>query len=73
MIESGEGTGFTDTSRRVAEWIASYRARLPGLPVLARVRPGDVAAALPLAPPEEPEDVEAVSYTHLTLPTNREV
>lgn len=45
---------------RVAEWAADYRARLPELPVLARVEPGEVAAGLPAAPPERGESLEAV-------------
>lgn len=60
MIESRDGADFVATSHRVAEWIASYRDRLPDLPVLSRARPGDVADALPAAPPEEPEAFEAI-------------
>lgn len=60
MTENRDDADFLVTSRRVAEWIASYRARLPELPVLSRVRPGEVAGALPDAPPEEPEAFEAI-------------
>lgn len=46
---------FVAAAAEVAEWIASYRGAIEELPVLSRVRPGDVAAALPASPPEEPE------------------
>jgi aromatic-L-amino-acid/L-tryptophan decarboxylase len=52
--------GFLDASARVAEWIADYRARLPELPVLARVEPGATAARIPEEPPEGPEALEAI-------------
>jgi len=42
-----------------AEWVAGYRARVGSLPVLARVRPGDVTAALPAEPPASGDAVEA--------------
>ncbi len=57
-LEAPEELGAALT--RVAEWAAHYRARLPELPVLARVEPGDVAGALPTAPPERGESLEAV-------------
>jgi aromatic-L-amino-acid decarboxylase len=42
------------------EWAASYLERVGTLPVLARVRPGEIAAALPDSCPEQPESFEAV-------------
>jgi aromatic-L-amino-acid decarboxylase len=51
---------FREQGHRVVDWIADYWGRLDGLPVLAQVRPGEVAAALPGALPEEPEPLEAV-------------
>lgn len=42
------------------EWAASYLDRVASLPVLAQVAPGDIAARLPSAPPEEPEPFSAV-------------
>ncbi len=42
------------------EWAASYLDRVASLPVLAQVAPGDIAARLPAAPPEEPEAFSAV-------------
>jgi aromatic-L-amino-acid decarboxylase len=37
------------------EWAARYLERVPELPVLAQVRPGDVSAKLPESAPEQPE------------------
>ena len=52
--------GLVPSTLRMARWIEAYRARLAELPVLSRVQPGDVAAALPEAPPETPESYEAI-------------
>jgi len=46
--------------REVLEWIARYQERVEELPVLSRVAPGEVRAALPLSPPEEPEPFDDV-------------
>ncbi|HMM77571.1 MAG TPA: pyridoxal-dependent decarboxylase [Gammaproteobacteria bacterium] len=45
---------------RLGEWIASYYARLPQLPVLSRAAPGELRAALPPAAPEQPEPYSAL-------------
>lgn len=37
------------------DWIVDYLDRLPELPVMSQVEPGDVRAALPSGPPEEAE------------------
>jgi aromatic-L-amino-acid/L-tryptophan decarboxylase len=37
------------------EWAASYFERLPDLPVLAQVAPGELSAQLPASAPEQPE------------------
>lgn len=37
------------------EWAARYLERVPELPVLAQVQPGDLSARLPLSPPEQAE------------------
>jgi aromatic-L-amino-acid decarboxylase len=42
------------------EWAASYLERVGELPVLAQVAPGEIRAALPERPPEEPEPFAAV-------------
>lgn len=41
-------------------WAASYLDRVRDLPVLARVEPGEIRAALPASPPEEGEPFSAV-------------
>ena len=42
------------------DWAADYLERVGELPVLARVTPGDIRAALPASPPEQPEPFSAV-------------
>ncbi len=41
----------------MVDWIAEYMRRVESLPVAPRVAPGDVAAQLPAAPPEQGLDV----------------
>jgi aromatic-L-amino-acid decarboxylase len=55
------------------DWIARYLAGSESYPVLARVKPGDVTAALPASAPDEPEplaeilaDVERIVIPGLT-------
>jgi aromatic-L-amino-acid decarboxylase len=42
------------------EWAARYLERVGELPVLAQVKPGEIRAALPKSPPEDPEPFSAV-------------
>jgi aromatic-L-amino-acid/L-tryptophan decarboxylase len=42
------------------DWVASYLENVRERPVLAQVEPGDIRAALPAAPPDEPEPFSAV-------------
>jgi aromatic-L-amino-acid decarboxylase len=51
---------FRVAGHALVDWIADHRARVPDLPVAARVRPGEVVAALPAHPPSEPEPFAAV-------------
>jgi aromatic-L-amino-acid decarboxylase len=51
---------FRSAGHLLVDWIADHRARVPELPVAARVKPGDVAAALAERAPETPEPFEAV-------------
>jgi aromatic-L-amino-acid decarboxylase len=46
---------FREDGAAALEWAARYLERVPELPVLAQVRPGDLAAKLPAAAPEQPE------------------
>ncbi|MFW6039829.1 MAG: pyridoxal phosphate-dependent decarboxylase family protein [Gemmatimonadota bacterium] len=55
-----ETDGFVPSALRVARWVEAYRKRLPDLPVLSPVRPGEVRAALPETPPETPEGYDAI-------------
>lgn len=51
---------FRQEGRRVVDWIADYWASLPGRPVLPDVAPGEIAARLPAAAPEDAESLAAV-------------
>jgi aromatic-L-amino-acid decarboxylase len=51
---------FRDDGAAALDWVASYLEHVRELPVLARVEPGEVRAALPAAAPEEPESFAAV-------------
>lgn len=44
----------------LGEWIVHYYERLPALPVLSQVAPGELYAALPASAPETPEPFTAV-------------
>jgi aromatic-L-amino-acid decarboxylase len=61
---------FREHAHRVVDWIADYRARAPGLPVQSAVAPGELLAALPTSPPEQPEGFAAVLHDveHVLLP-----
>jgi aromatic-L-amino-acid/L-tryptophan decarboxylase len=51
---------FRRVGHRQIDWLADYRSRLPGLPVMARTAPGEIKAALPESPPGQPEDFDSV-------------
>jgi aromatic-L-amino-acid decarboxylase len=51
---------FRTEGRRLVDWIARYLAGVEQLPVLARVRPGEVRAALPPSPPARAEALETI-------------
>jgi aromatic-L-amino-acid decarboxylase len=46
---------FREDGAAALEWAARYLERLPELPVLAQVKPGELAAKLPESAPEQPE------------------
>jgi aromatic-L-amino-acid decarboxylase len=58
---------LADWSKRAADWARAYHAGLRDRPVRARTRPGAVAAALPPAPPEAPDPMEAIWEDFLRL------
>ncbi|HEX4590706.1 MAG TPA: pyridoxal-dependent decarboxylase [Gemmataceae bacterium] len=51
---------FRRIGHRLIDWIADYRATVETRPVMARTAPGEVKSQLPAAPPEQPEDADAV-------------
>jgi aromatic-L-amino-acid/L-tryptophan decarboxylase len=53
-------TSFREDGAAALDWVASYVEGVRERPVLAQVAPGDVRAALPAAPPDEPEPFSAV-------------
>lgn len=53
-------TTFRDDGAAAVDWVARYLERLPELPVLAQVEPGEIRARLPASPPEEAEPFSAV-------------
>lgn len=51
---------FREHGYQVIDWIADFFEDMEELPVLARVRPGDVAARLPREAPEGPAGMEEI-------------
>ncbi len=51
---------FRDAMHQVADLVADYLEQVESYPVLPRVEPGEVAAALPAAPPLAPEPISDV-------------
>ena len=51
---------FRRWGREAVEWIAGYMERVERYPVLSRVAPGEVRAALPAHPPERGEPFDAL-------------
>lgn len=61
---------FRREAHRVADWIADYLANPARYPVLARVKPGDIASALPSHAPDDGEsfDVIFADFERVVLP-----
>lgn len=51
---------FRVHAHRLVDWMADYLRDLPAMPVTPAVAPGQVRAALPAAPPEAPESLDAI-------------
>jgi aromatic-L-amino-acid decarboxylase len=51
---------FRAQGHRLVDWIARYLGTVESLPVLPRVRPGEIRAALPDRPPAGPEPLAAI-------------
>ena len=53
-------TEFSTSAKAIVDWIAAYRARVAGLPVMAQTAPGEIKAQLPATPPEHPEPFDTI-------------
>jgi aromatic-L-amino-acid decarboxylase len=51
---------FRQYGHALVDWIADYRARVDGLPVMAQTAPGDIRRQLPAAPPDAPESFDDI-------------
>src|SRR6266566_2282403 len=51
---------FRRFGHEIVDWIANYFEHIEELPVLARVKPGDLKAQLPSSPPEKGESMAAI-------------
>ena len=51
---------FRRWGKTLVDWIAHYQQRVESFPVLSRVRPGQIRAALPPAPPPQGDNFEAI-------------
>jgi len=51
---------FRHYGHLIVDWVADYRERCAALPVMSRVAPGEVRAALPASPPSAPEGFDAI-------------
>jgi aromatic-L-amino-acid decarboxylase len=65
-----DGTEFRRAAERAADWIQRYLTDVRGLPVVSRVRPGEIKRSLPTAPPSagEPLDRLLDDFEHSILP-----
>src|SRR3989440_5439503 len=54
------GMSIREDGAAALEWVARYLERVPELPVLAQVEPGDVRRSLPPSPPDRGEPFSAV-------------
>jgi aromatic-L-amino-acid decarboxylase len=52
--------GFREDAALAVDWVAAYLERVRDLPVLAQVEPGEIRAALPVSPPDDPEPFASV-------------
>ena len=53
---------FRRYGHAVVDWIADYQSRVESLPVLSRVKPGEIRAMLPPDPPAQGEPFEALLH-----------
>jgi aromatic-L-amino-acid decarboxylase len=51
---------FARQSERVIQWIRRYLEEPDRFPVVARTKPGEIAASLPTEPPSQPESLDTI-------------
>jgi aromatic-L-amino-acid decarboxylase len=51
---------FRKLGHELVDWVADYRERIAGLPVMSRVPPGQISAQLPGRPPQEAQGLSDV-------------
>jgi aromatic-L-amino-acid decarboxylase len=51
---------FRRWGHAVVDWIAEYQRRVEAMPVLSKVKPGEIRAALPASPPAQGENFDAI-------------
>jgi aromatic-L-amino-acid/L-tryptophan decarboxylase len=54
-------SNFRRLGHELVDWIADYREHLADLPVMSRVRPGEIAARLPAQPPRQGEGLNSIA------------
>lgn len=61
---------FREYGHRIVEWIADYLQDQERYPVLSRVTPGEITAALPLTAPSAPEGMDIIlrDFEEILLP-----
>ena len=61
---------FREYGHRVVDWIAEYLEHPERYPVLSRVEPGQIVAALPAHPPDTPESMDDIlrDFEDIILP-----
>jgi aromatic-L-amino-acid decarboxylase len=63
-------TDFRRHAHAFVDWMADYMDQVERYPVRAQVKPGEIAARLPLSPPEDGEPMERIfaDFTSIVLP-----
>jgi aromatic-L-amino-acid decarboxylase len=51
---------FVEYGKRLVEWVGGYLANPERYPVVSRAKPGDIAAALPVSPPQAGESLDDI-------------
>ena len=61
---------FVEYGKQLVEWVGEYLAHPERYPVVSRVQPGDIAAALPVSPPKEAESLDDIiaDFERVILP-----